>query len=491
MGVIIIISVFLGILQSILFWEKEPGISVFIFTLACIIYLSYVLVKNKKVKDKKAFFFVIPIILLSSTYFLFDQPVFPIINAFVIVLLTIAMCIFLCKPKLRMPQFFYQVICVIVGAIESIEEVIGFFKVSEEKRNDKSFQKMKKIAKAILISLPVILVVLILLMSADEIFKQAFQGVFSIFEGITSIEGIYMFLLRLFIIVLTFFLCGGFLINLVKENTMFTQEEEEETKKTKTIESLTINTILTILNVIYFVFSVIQFTNLFTQVGNQANFDYASYARQGFFQLMFVSIINFAILFIANLKGKEVAKKKYTKFMSFLVMIFTIIIIFSAFYRMNLYQQTYGYTHLRILIYFVLATELVLIIPTLFYLAGKKINMLKCSLVITSIMYVILNFINIDATIAKENIDRYFEQPENTDFDLSYLVRNLGTDAIPEMERLLDAQNEVIVERTQIYLKQQKAKLEGKEMSWQEYNVAKIKALEILDQYNFITKNNY
>ena len=47
MGVILAISIFLGILQSILFWEKDPGISVFIFIIACMAYLIYILDKNK------------------------------------------------------------------------------------------------------------------------------------------------------------------------------------------------------------------------------------------------------------------------------------------------------------------------------------------------------------------------------------------------------------------------------------------------------------
>ena len=51
---IIGISGILAILQSILFWEKTGGISVFIFVVACVMYLIYLLAKNKKITNKKS-----------------------------------------------------------------------------------------------------------------------------------------------------------------------------------------------------------------------------------------------------------------------------------------------------------------------------------------------------------------------------------------------------------------------------------------------------
>ena len=191
-------------------------------------------------------------------------------------------------------------------------------------------------------------------MSADEIFKEMFNSIFSIFDGITTIPGMFTFIIRLVVIAIVSLLIAGFLTNLVKENTMFTEESKdyEETKGIK-VEKTTINIILTILNIIYLMFSTIQFTNLFLHIGNIQGFDYATYARQGFFQLMFVSFINFAILFVINM-NKEIKAKKYTKFMSLLMILFTVVIIVSAFYRMNLYQEVYGYTYLRIFVYLTL-----------------------------------------------------------------------------------------------------------------------------------------
>ena len=481
MNVIIGISGFLAILQSILFWNKAPGISVFIFTIACILYLIYILNKSKKIVDKKALIIVLPIILLSSTYFIFNNKFLKMINMFVIVALGMVMCVYLCKPKLKSSEFLKKLGCVFGGMFESTSDIIDHLKIPEDKKDNKFLENVKKIGKAILITIPVILVVLILLMSADQVFEGIFDKVFLDLSEILSVDGIVKLVSRLSIILITFLLCGGFIVNLVKDNTLFTKEDESKSKSGVKFENLTINMILTILNIIYLIFCFIQITSLFMNTSNDSNFDYSSYARQGFFQLMFVSFINFVILIIANINKAEKTKNQriYNKIMSLLIMIFTIIIILSALYRMNLYQAAYGYTYLRIFVDIVLITEGLISIPIIIYLLEKKIDVLKYGIIITSFMFVLLNFMNIDNFIAKKNIDRYFEDPRGSNFDVSYLC-NLGTDATAQMTRLLKADDEYIVERTKNYLYEQEQTLNLDEMNWQEYNISKEQAKEIL-----------
>lgn len=484
MGIIIGISAFLAILQSILFWNRNLGISVFIFVLACVLYLIYILSKNNKIINKKAIIFVIPIILLSSTYFIFNNELFKILNIFVIVALGVTMCVYLSKSKIKWPDFLKKIGCVFGGMFESVSDIINTFKIPENKKENESLKKVKKIGKSLLITIPIILVVLILLMSADQVFEKIFDKVFLDLSKVLSLEEIVKLLSRLSVILITFLLCGGFLVNLVKDNTMFTKEDED-TKVTVKFENLTINMILTILNIIYLIFGFIQITNLFMNTSNNPNFDYSSYARQGFFQLMFVSFINFVILIIANINKVEKTKsqKIYNKIMSLLIILFTIIIIISAFYRMNLYQETYGYTYLRIFVDFVLISEVLISIPIIIYLLGKKIDILKSIIIITSFMFVLLNFMNIDNFIAEKNIDRYFNNPEDSNFDISYLCK-LGTDATEQITRLLKADDEYIVKRTERYLYEQKQSLNLDEMNWQEYNMSKKEAKEILDNQN-------
>ena len=212
-------------------------------------------------------------------------------------------------------------------------------------------------------------------------------------------------------------------------------------KKGVNMQNITVNTVLTVLNIVYLLFCIIQFVYLFlfTNLGLNEIFDYATYARRGFFQLMFVTIINFIIIIITSLNKRETTKgvSIYTKIMNVLLIIFTIVMIFSSFLRMYLYEQEYGYTFLRLVVYFILATELMLAVPTCVYVFNKKISLLKYYIVIFSVMLVLLNFTNVDRTIAKKNVDKYLMSAnfDEKEIDFKYL-KNLSVDSIPEIARL-------------------------------------------------------
>ena len=76
-------------------------------------------------------------------------------------------------------------------------------------------------------------------------------------------------------------------------------------------------------------------------------------------------------------------------------------------------------------------------------------------------MYVILNFSNIESTIAERNVDRYFENQEENEIDLGYLFHHTGTDAIGQIKRLLNARDESVVERVKEYLLLEKEELQN------------------------------
>lgn len=477
---IVIFGMLLSLAQSMLFWNKKPGISVLVFTILGIITLIYFMKKERVIENKKALFITIPIILLSITYFIFNNYFINIINIFIIMLLTIIMCIYTIKVKVKMPRMITNIIELIIGALESIEDIFKALKLNKKENSEKN-HKIKKVIKSILISLPIILIVLFLLISADTIFAQIFSNITKYLNRIFSIEWISSNLWRLITIIFIGLYFSGFIFNLVKDNTAFNRRKEEKELKIN-IESTTINIMITTLNIIYLIFSIIQFTSLFTHVSNSKNFDYAEYARQGFFQLMIVSIINLVIIILAN-KNKQKGSKnqsKYIDIMSIITIIFTIIIIISAFYRMYLYEQEYGYTYLRLFVYYILATELILMIPIILWIIGQKIDLLKSSILICTTMYIILNYSNIDYTIAKKNIDKYFENQTENEIDISYLFTATGTDAISQIKRLENSENIKIKEQVKYYLERHKNALNSEKMSWQELNLSKIIAREKL-----------
>ena len=479
MSSIFVCGSILSILQSILFWEKELGISVILFVISFLVGLIYLMYKHKKVENKKAFILAIPIILLSATYFIYHNTLFQTVNVLAIVLLTIIMCIYATRLHVKIQEFLVKAIALLAGSFESISDVIDSlknkFKKKEDIENEKT-EKLKQGLKSFIYAIPVILIVLMLLMSADSVFANIFENIFGEFQHIFMAENFVMFCLRVCIIIIFFFIFSGFFVNILKKDTMFNSESEEKIVEIR-IEKMTINMILTSLNIFYFIFSIIQFTSLFSNI-NTNDFDYATYARQGFFQLMIISFINIVMIILANVNKENISS--YTKGMSILTLLFTMVILLSAFFRMNLYEKAYGYTYLRLFVYYILVTEFILILPIGLWILDRKIDILKWTIGIVTIMYMILNFSNIESTIAKRNVDRYFENQEENEIDLEYLFHHTGTDAIGQIKRLLNAKDESVVERVKEYLLLEKEELQNTQNNWQETNLSEINAKEEL-----------
>ena len=141
------------------------------------------------------------------------------------------------------------------------------------------------------------------------------------------------------------------------------EEHEEITKNKETPkDTFTIKMIVGVLNMIYLVFCIIQIKSLFMR---NVDINYANYARQGFFQLMIVSVLNLVTILMAKRQDK---KSKYIQVMSSMMILFTFILLLSAAIRMYFYESAYGYTLLRLLVYCVLFTEAILLIPTILYI---------------------------------------------------------------------------------------------------------------------------
>ena len=84
-------ALFLSIWQYILFNKQSVGISAILFAIP-VLYITIRLLKGK-IENKKSLLISIPIILLSITYFIFDNTVFRCINTVIIPLLYIIMII--------------------------------------------------------------------------------------------------------------------------------------------------------------------------------------------------------------------------------------------------------------------------------------------------------------------------------------------------------------------------------------------------------------
>lgn len=180
-------------------------------------------------------------------------------------------------------------------------------------------------------------------------------------------------------------------------------------------------------------FAVIQFSYLFGAADGllPAGTAYAEYARRGFMELVVVALINIGILLFglhfirAGSKGLELARKG----MLSLLMGCTLVMLVSAYSRLSLYEQNYGYTELRLLVHGFMIFLGVLMAVAFIRIWYQWFSLAKVYVAIAITSYVIMNFANIEARIAVNNIARYEETGK---IDLVYL-QSLSADAGPAL----------------------------------------------------------
>ncbi len=451
-------SIVLSIVQSILFYGKELGISIILFLILANGILYYMLYKKNKIYNKKGSFLLIPILLLGSTYFIFANRVFYTMNLFILALLHILMYAIVTNNFIHIGNIAVDTAIDLEDAItitkEKTKKVIGKQKIVEKER-------MKKVAISLLFVFGIVGIILILLASADSIFASLFSGVRIFFRNM-NMTIIWSLMLRIIIIAVVYLFFLNYTLKLQKEY----KQEEKESKNIKNEYEFTIKLLLIVLNIIYLVFCFIQIQSLFAKINMQETFNYANYARTGFFQLMFVSIINFAIILVSNRYNK-----KLIKILNLLLVIFTIVIAISSMYRMYMYEMEYGLTYLRMLVYIILISEIACFIPIIISLFNKKLHFIKACFIIVLCVYCGINYMNLENIIIKKNMDRQSSVP----VDYEYIASIASEDSFTILEEKLQEENRTTKEKLEIVDILLRLANNSKSLSLQEWNIAKAK----------------
>lgn len=118
--------------------------------------------------------------------------------------------------------------------------------------------------------------------------------------------------------------------------------KQTDNKKNNKIEpnSTMITSMLATINLVFILFLISEISKL---CGNflkiPSGYIYSSYAREGFFQLLFVTIINFSIILFLLYKTDLINNNKIIKGLTLSLIIFSILLIFNSYYRMFLYIE--------------------------------------------------------------------------------------------------------------------------------------------------------
>ena len=308
----------ISILYTILFYGKVKGLSMLLFTIIFLVFTKYYLKKQDLIKNKKAFLYMIPIILLSLTYLLFDNYTFNFLNYYAIILLYNYMVISVTNKKELFINILRNSIKLVFdsirNALKSFNEATSIFK------SKMNIKKIVKYLKSIIVTIIFLVIIINLLSSADLIFKSLFSGINKTLSNILNNIFASSFIYKIIYTFLIFILISGLFYSINKNKL-----QEKEIKLPK-VEHLTIKMILGSLNIIYLVFCISQIKSLFLK-SLPSNYIYSTYAKEGFFQLLFVSVINILlVLYSKKIKNND----KFITISTLLMIIFNYIIVFSS-----------------------------------------------------------------------------------------------------------------------------------------------------------------
>jgi len=242
-------------------------------------------------------------------------------------------------------------------------------------------------------------------------------------------------------------------------------------------------------NLLYLLYAVIQFGYFFGAWSGVLpdGITPAVYARNGFFELAFISCINVILLLLSiRLTRRERKAGLIIKCLSTCLLALSCVQLISAGLRMRLYTQAFGLTQLR---YFVSAFMILLAVFFILLLLKEFIPsfpMFRSMVFAGAAALVILNYSVPDAQIARYNINHYISG-ELHSLDTEYIT-GLSADAkiiLLENEEALTEKNPGMKDEfLSLYSKNEFSKDDYRQGNWKIYNMSQEKL------YQYLLKNS-
>lgn len=439
LAIIFIYSLVLGLLFNEFFYRNPIGTSFPVYTLMITFGYFMLTIFRKQKTTLQTYILIIAALLTSSMVFVRSSSLLTFIN----IVATISILILVVSSSVGLKISKFRIRDYILSHMAPIEFIVAFgdslvdFRLQLTQSKDKKM--FLQILRGLAITLPILIILLILFSSADLIFDKYLKEIIDL--DITFDTFVQGFI----IIYATLAFIGAYYYILTKKTDHY-DSPIKTSQRTGNLGIVEISILLGSINFLFLLFIIIQITYLFGGESNVSiqGFTYSQYARKGFFELIAVALISFLILWKSHDEAAngEKSKEVIFKILSGVLIMLVLIIMTSAYKRLLLYEEAYGFTTLRLYSHiFTVWLGSVFIYLLYKILKDGKESLFMLKVAITS--YAFLAFINIlnpDAFIAKSNISRYKTTGK---IDLAYLS-HLSDDSIPELLPLANAKNNKI-----------------------------------------------
>ena len=291
---------------------------------------------------------------------------------------------------------------------------------------------MGAVGTGMLIAVPMLLVFGSLLSSADAVFQKMISDLFN-----WDVHEIFS---HTFWVGFWAWMVGGFL----RMTFLYKETAAKPTTHKGVLGAVEISIVLGSLIALFFGFVAVQARYLFggpDVLRSLIKLSFAEYARRGFFELVTVAALVLPFLLILHwlLKKTDPRSQRVFRYLSGGVIALLFVIMFSALYRMRLYQIEFGLTELRLYTTaFMGWLAIVFVWFTLTVPHGKSDRFAFGALASALAVLLALNILNPDNLIVRVNAGRI---DAANGFDASYVV-GLSADAVPALITTLPAMQE-------------------------------------------------
>lgn len=293
------------------------------------------------------------------------------------------------------------------------------------------FSNSSAVLRGILITIPILIVFSALFLGSDLILQEYASGLTNWMKDYFGVNDIiaHIFTISILSLILLLFFAAAF------------WKRFEPKLLSELTSRLNTESVIVLIgsSLLFLGFIIFQSVYLF---GGQAAWDninaitYSEYAVQGFNELTAISILVLGLILTLRLAHAERPKNKIVPIIEIILLSETILIIISAWIRLNLYVREYGFTPARLFgFWFFMVMIVLLTLLTLNILLKKsQYKFLQQSLIFIGIMILVFTVVAPDALSVKLNIAR---ASDDNPIDPFPHFNQLSAEAYPIMNDVL------------------------------------------------------
>lgn len=479
-----IIVLALGWLFDFLFWEQAPGVNFAIFWTAGLIAAFYLLL-SEGLRPHRSSLLLLPLFgFFAVAAFIRAEPMTTFL-AYTFTMFTLTLLAVTYLGGRWMGYSLADYFMKFLGLLGSVlARPLAFTADARKARAESGAQSSRynlwPLVRGIVIALPIVAIFASLLASADMIFSQRLDDFIELFK----LEDLPEYIFRLVYILVIGYALAGIVLHAASASKDEKLAGEDKPIIPPFLGFIESGIVLGSVIVLFALFVVIQFQYFFGGTANITfeGYSYAEYARRGFGEL--VTVAFFALLMLLTLsavtKRETETQRKIFSGLGVALVALLLVMLVSAYQRLVLYEEAYGFTRLRTYTHVFLVWIGLLLVAAIVLEILRRERMFAFAMLIASFGFAAsLPILNVDAFIVKQNLQREIQGQADVELDARYFL-DLSDDAIPPLVNALQTPTlpDPVHEKLGAALAciRYQRGLNRRELTWQSFHFARFNA---------------